>query len=157
MLGPGNGTTRRCVAFLEEMCHCECGQWNPPSSSFLFCFLFLFCFVLCFSRQGFSVWPWLSWNSLCRPGWSRNQKSTSQVLGLKACTTTNFIEASLLLVAFRWNVLHSASLAQFLPGHCLAPALMIMDWTSEPVSPPIKCWPLLELPWSWCLITLVKL
>jgi hypothetical protein len=28
-----------------------------------------------FSRQGFSLWPWLSWNSLCRPGWPRNQKS----------------------------------------------------------------------------------
>jgi hypothetical protein len=27
------------------------------------------------SRQGFSVWPWLSWNSLCRPGWPRTQKS----------------------------------------------------------------------------------
>jgi hypothetical protein len=29
-----------------------------------------------FSRQGFSVQPWLSWNSLCRPGWPRTQKST---------------------------------------------------------------------------------
>jgi hypothetical protein len=29
----------------------------------------LFCFVICFSRQGFSVQPWLFWNSLCRPGW----------------------------------------------------------------------------------------
>ena len=38
--------------------------------SFLFCFV-LFCFVL---RQGFSVYPWLSWNSLCRPGWPRTQK-----------------------------------------------------------------------------------
>jgi hypothetical protein len=42
-------------------------------------------------RQGFSVQLWLSWNSLCRPGWSTTQKSpasTSRVLGLKACTTT---------------------------------------------------------------------
>jgi hypothetical protein len=30
----------------------------------------------CFSRQGFSVLPWLSRNSLCRPGWPRTQKST---------------------------------------------------------------------------------
>jgi hypothetical protein len=36
--------------------------------------VFLCCF--CFSRQGFSVYPWLSWNSLCRPGWPRTQKST---------------------------------------------------------------------------------
>jgi hypothetical protein len=26
-------------------------------------------------RDGFSVHPWLSWNSLCRPGWSPTQKS----------------------------------------------------------------------------------
>jgi hypothetical protein len=26
-------------------------------------------FFLFFSRQGFSVYPWLSWNSLSRPGW----------------------------------------------------------------------------------------
>jgi hypothetical protein len=38
----------------------------------LFVYLFLF---FCFSRQGFSVYPWLSWNSLCRPGWPRTQKS----------------------------------------------------------------------------------
>ena len=28
-----------------------------------------------FLRKGFSVYPWLSWNSLCRPGWPRTQKS----------------------------------------------------------------------------------
>jgi hypothetical protein len=33
-----------------------------------------FNFVLFCLRQGFSVWPWLSWNSLCRPGWPRTQK-----------------------------------------------------------------------------------
>ena len=31
--------------------------------------------VVVFSRQGFFVYPWLSWNSLCRPGWPRTQKS----------------------------------------------------------------------------------
>jgi hypothetical protein len=31
-------------------------------------------------RQGFSVESWLSWNSLCRPGWPRTQKSASRVL-----------------------------------------------------------------------------
>ena len=36
---------------------------------------FLFCFVLFFLRQGFSVSPGLSWNSLCSPGWPRTQKS----------------------------------------------------------------------------------
>jgi hypothetical protein len=28
-----------------------------------------------FLRQGFFVWPWLSWNSFCRPAWLRSQKS----------------------------------------------------------------------------------
>jgi hypothetical protein len=27
-------------------------------------------------RQGFSLKPWLSWNSLCRPGWPQTQRST---------------------------------------------------------------------------------
>jgi hypothetical protein len=35
-------------------------------------FFFLFWF---FSRQGFSVYPWLSWNSFCRPGRPWTQKS----------------------------------------------------------------------------------
>ena len=42
------------------------------------CFV-LFCFCCCcylFLRQGFSVQPWLSWNSLCRPGWPQTQRST---------------------------------------------------------------------------------
>jgi hypothetical protein len=41
---------------------------------FLVC-LFWFVLVFGFLRQGFSVWPWLSWNSLCRPGWPPTQKS----------------------------------------------------------------------------------
>jgi hypothetical protein len=46
-----------------------------------FVFFVLFCFVLSFfggggPRQGFSVYPWLSWNSLCKPGLPRTQKST---------------------------------------------------------------------------------
>jgi hypothetical protein len=34
-----------------------------------------FFFVFCFQRQGFSVYPWLSWNSLCRSGCPQTQKS----------------------------------------------------------------------------------
>jgi hypothetical protein len=34
-----------------------------------------FLLFVCFSRQGFSVKTWLSWNLLCRPGWPRTQKS----------------------------------------------------------------------------------
>jgi hypothetical protein len=35
----------------------------------------IYFFSFFFPRQGFSVKPWLSWNSLCRPGWPQTQKS----------------------------------------------------------------------------------
>jgi hypothetical protein len=38
--------------------------------------LLYFIYFFGFLRQGFSVQPWLSWNSLCRPGWPWTQKST---------------------------------------------------------------------------------
>ena len=59
---------------------------HPPR-----CLSYLF-----FSRQGFSVSPWLSWNLLCRPGWPWTQRSaflwlclpSAGITGLVACTTT---------------------------------------------------------------------
>lgn len=36
--------------------------------------IILFCFVV--SRQAFSVYPWLSWNSLCKSGWSWTHRSS---------------------------------------------------------------------------------
>jgi hypothetical protein len=54
----------------RSLCLLLC-QWDSASVGIFF-FFFL---VLVFLRQGFSVWPWLSWNSLCRPGWPRTQKS----------------------------------------------------------------------------------
>jgi hypothetical protein len=43
---------------------------------FIYLFIYLlFIYLFGFSRQGFSVQPWLSWNSLCRSGWPRTQKS----------------------------------------------------------------------------------
>ena len=48
---------------------CDC--WSRHSVHIFF-LLLLF---LVFPRQGFSVQPWLSWNSLCRPGWPQTQKS----------------------------------------------------------------------------------
>jgi hypothetical protein len=47
---------------------------NVIFNFFLFVFFCFFCFFV-FSRQGVSVYPWLSWNSLYRPGWLRTQKS----------------------------------------------------------------------------------
>lgn len=52
---------------------CERSVPNPhplqkQSSSLQLC-LFCYCFAL-FSRQGSSVCLWLSWSSLCSPGWA---------------------------------------------------------------------------------------
>ena len=50
-------------------------------SSFFPSFLsFIFLFYFCFLRQGFSVQDWLSWNSFCRTGWPRTQKSVRPCL-----------------------------------------------------------------------------
>jgi hypothetical protein len=57
-----------------------------------------FFFFFGFSRQGFSVQPWLSWNSLCRPAGLelRNPPaSASRVLGLKMCATTPGLDIGL--------------------------------------------------------------
>ena len=59
------------------------------------CVFVWFCFLgfLSFWRLVFSVFLWLSWSSLCRPGWPRTQKSTtsaSQVLWLKARATISY-------------------------------------------------------------------
>ena len=63
--------------------------FSDPLAFTVNCFFFFFFFG--FLRQGFSVQPWLAWNSLCRQSWPRTQNSpasASQVLGLKACATT---------------------------------------------------------------------
>ena len=66
-----------------------------------------FCFVLfCFSRQGFSVWPWLSWNSLCRPGWPHTQKSTCLCLpsaGIKGMCHKNSYKEKQLGLAYSFR------------------------------------------------------
>ena len=46
-------------------------------SSFFVClFGFFLWFLFGFTRQGFFVQSWLSWNSVHRPGWPQTQKST---------------------------------------------------------------------------------
>jgi vacuolar-type H+-ATPase subunit I/STV1 len=67
-------------------------------------YLFIYLFIYGFSRQGFSVQPWLSWNSLCRPDWPRTQKSASQVLGLKVCATT--VWRIFCLESIVWEMFH---------------------------------------------------
>jgi hypothetical protein len=48
----------------------------PRSFSFVGFFVFVFFWGGGELRQGFFVWPWLFWNSPCRPGWPQTQKST---------------------------------------------------------------------------------
>jgi hypothetical protein len=58
--------------------------------------LFIYLFVVVFSRQGFSVQSWLSWNSLCRPGWPQTQKSaclclpSARIKGVRHHRLANF-------------------------------------------------------------------
>ena len=66
------------------------------TSSFYFLLIYIFIHLICsflylVSRQGFSVYPWLLWNFLCRPGCALPQRPSclcSLVLGLKAFSTT---------------------------------------------------------------------
>jgi hypothetical protein len=41
-----------------------------------FCFVVVVVLVVVVLRQVFSVYTWLSWNSLFRTGWPRTQKSS---------------------------------------------------------------------------------
>jgi hypothetical protein len=64
-----------CVGLFEYI-HTICFVLAVQIFFCLFVWLVFFCCCCCFfSRQGFSVYPWLSWNSLCRPGWPQTQKS----------------------------------------------------------------------------------
>jgi hypothetical protein len=90
------------------------------------------------SKQGFSVKPWLSWNSLCRPDRLRDlPASASRVLGLKACArqpgnkTVNFkwIQEKAVL----WFVLVTEALGRLRPGQLWAwaqPGLLSKLWVS---------------------------
>lgn len=40
------------------------------------CVIFVYLFVYSFLRQSISVYPWLSWNLFCRPGWPQTQRSS---------------------------------------------------------------------------------
>jgi hypothetical protein len=57
-----------------------------------------------FLRQGFSVYPWLSWNSLCRPGWPRTQKSACLCLpsaGIKGMRHHARLQALFLMMVLK--------------------------------------------------------
>jgi hypothetical protein len=76
------GTQPPCSALCDPptpyLHHVPSGQQSPlvPSVvSLSFVCLFV-CLFLCFQDRVSLYSPWLSWNSLCRPGWPRTQKST---------------------------------------------------------------------------------
>ena len=55
------------------------GQFARPvmvCGFFMLFVLLLFLVLLLYFETGFYVYPWLSWNSLCRPGWPQIQQST---------------------------------------------------------------------------------
>jgi hypothetical protein len=79
-------------------------RWNLRVGFFVCLFVCFVCFgFLFFSRQGFSVQPWLSWNSLCRPGWPRSQEFTCLCLpsaGIKGvCATTPALRVVLIYIS----------------------------------------------------------
>lgn len=52
-----------------------CTQWSfQEARRELVVCVILFFVCLCYLRQDFSVQPWLSRNSLCKPGWSGIQE-----------------------------------------------------------------------------------
>lgn len=66
------------------------GRRSIPLSSQTPFTLIIILFPFCL-RQGFTVWPWLAWDSLCGPGHPETHRDPSAPtfsLGLKGCTTT---------------------------------------------------------------------
>ena len=100
------------------------GNWTQIlCKSSMHSFVCLLACIFVFSGQSFSVQPWLSWNSLCRPGWSE------------------FTEIHLChLSAFRWRCRTLSSSctmsAWMLPCYCLHDNGLNL-WTCKPA--PIKC------------------
>ena len=102
------------------------------------CLIGFFGCLIGFSRQGFSVYPCLSWNSHCRPGWPRTHRvlpaSASRGLGLKACATKaqQLFSSFTILSGFRcWD-----------PGHAPQRQAKIRFWHWPMV-------PCLLVSWLW--------
>lgn len=68
-----------------------------------FYFLTFLPFLFFFSWHSLIMWPWLAWNSLCRPSWLHRDlpASASRILGLKECA------AMLGLTGFYWTFIQS--------------------------------------------------
>ena len=64
---------------------------SPPHPVPLNQFMML---ILCSSLQDLTVQLWLSWNSLCRPGWPRTQKSACFCFLVRLCFLVNLLPIS---------------------------------------------------------------
>ena len=85
------------------------------------CFLpsnLLYVVLFCFLRQGLSTQPWLSWSSLCRPGWpyAESHMSPSGILRLQVWTT---ILAIFIVLRFIYVIVLSKTLL-FKDGESIA-------------------------------------
>lgn len=64
--------------FTELRVHLCSGLSGRTESLFSLGFFLFVCLVwFGFSRQGFSMWSRLSWNSLCKPSWPQTHRSAS--------------------------------------------------------------------------------
>ena len=84
--------------------------------AFVFVFFLWLRFFLFFQDSCFSVQPWLSWNSLCKPGYPQTQRSTCLCpLGLiKVCTTTTQKKRKIFMYYFsRSSILSSSNCVSF--------------------------------------------
>jgi hypothetical protein len=80
----------------------------------------VFLFFVFFFWQGFSVKSWLSWNSLCRLGWPRTQKSPCHCLpsaGIKRHVLPLPGKNRALTVC--WNLFHQASTQAISTSACV--------------------------------------
>jgi hypothetical protein len=118
------------VHVLEQTCG---GQRTTFREQLLLLLLFFVWFlVFGFLRQGFSVWPWLPWNSIYRPDQPGLKlrdlpTSASQVLGLKACAITLSQKKpfKISLSTIRTQDLNSG----------------LRVWQQVPSSAELSCWP----------------
>lgn len=88
----GKVSGQNCVT-VKLISYTKCIDFNHfPLELVCFCFLWFFFPFLFLSRHGYSLRPWLWWNSLCRPGWPWTHRhltaSASQELDVKESLTT---------------------------------------------------------------------
>jgi hypothetical protein len=80
---------------------------------FVFCFV-LFSFWFWFFETGILCIAWLSWNSLCRPGWPQSQKSACVCLPSAGIKGVGHQCQAKFIVFKRWVLLHCVNVPHFM-------------------------------------------